>query len=65
MTHLRLVSSLPPELEDLGRQTIGALLDVHRELGAGMSEGVYTAATRIELAARGLSFESEKMFPVR
>lgn len=65
MTSLRLVSNLPPELEDLARQTIAAMLDVHRELGSGMAENVYAAAVRIELAARGIPFKSEKTVPVR
>ena len=65
MTSLRLVSTLPPDLEDLVQRTIGCLLAVHRELGSGMSEGVYCAATQIELTARQIPFESEKTLPVR
>jgi GxxExxY protein len=65
MTSLRLVSTLPPDLEDLVQRTIGALLDVHRELGSGMSEAVYAVAVRLELEARGIPFESEKTVPVR
>ena len=65
MTQLRLVSALPPDLEDLVTRTIGALLAVHRELGSGMSEGVYAAATRVELSERGIASESEKVCPVR
>ena len=65
MTTLRLVSPLSPELEELIRRTIGAMLVVHRELGSGMSEAVYAAALRIELTARGIAFESERLLPVR
>ncbi|PYR02295.1 MAG: GxxExxY protein [Acidobacteria bacterium] len=65
MTGLRLLSPLSPELEELIRRTIGAMLIVHRELGSGMSEAVYAAAVRIELRARGIAFESEKLVPVR
>jgi len=65
MTGLRLLSPLSPELEELIRRTIGAMLIVHRELGSGMSEAVYAAALRIELSARGIAFESEKLVPVR
>ena len=64
MTLLRIASSLPPELDALVRDTIGALLEVHREIGSGMSEGVYAAAARIELTARGIPFEAEKTYPV-
>ena len=65
MTGLRLLSPLSPELEELIRRTIGAMLIVHRELGSGMSEAVYATALRIELSARGIAFESEKLLPVR
>ncbi len=44
MTTLRIASELPPDLELLVTNTIGALLEVHRDLGSGMSEGVYAAA---------------------
>jgi GxxExxY protein len=62
---LRIASTLPPELDLLVTQTIGAVLAVHRELGAGMSESVYAAAARVELAERGVPFESEKAVAVR
>ena len=65
MTGLRLVSTLPPDLEDLVQRTIGALLAVHRELGSGMSESIYAAAVRLELAARDIPFEHEVAVPVR
>ncbi len=65
MPELRVASTLPADVEDLMRQTIGALIAVHRELGAGMNEGVYAAASRVELAARGILFESERRLPVR
>jgi len=64
MTFLRIESTLPSELEALAKRTIGALLAVHRELGPGMSESIYAAATRIELKDRQIPFESEKRFPV-
>ena len=65
MTVLRTISVLPPDLDALVTRTIGALLAVHRELGSGMSEAVYAAAARVELAERGIPFESEKILPVR
>ncbi len=65
MTILRINSTLPPELDALVQQTIGALLAVHRELGSGMSEGVYAAAIRLELTERGIPFETERRCPVR
>lgn len=65
MTDLRITSDLPQDLEELIRATIGALLAVHRELGAGMSEAVYAAAVGVELTERGIAFEDEKTFAVR
>ncbi len=65
MTLLRVASPLPQDLDDLVHRTIGALLAVHRELGAGMSESIYAAATRIELTVGGIPFDSERVFPVR
>jgi GxxExxY protein len=64
MNGLRVVSPLPADLEMLVNQTIGALLDVHRELGPGMAEGVYSRACTIELGMRGIPFEAEKSIPV-
>ena len=65
MTILRIASTLPPELDALVHETIGALLAVHRELGSGMSESVYAAATRLELSERDIPFETERSYPVR
>jgi GxxExxY protein len=65
MTSLKITSTLPPELDLLIEQTIGALLVVHRELGSGMSEKVYAAAAHVELNERGIPFEAEKSYPVR
>jgi GxxExxY protein len=65
MTLLKIRSPLPAELDLLVTRTIGALLAVHRELGSGMSESVYAAATRVELADRAIPFQSEKVCVVR
>ncbi len=65
MTLKRVASTLPPELDGLITDTIGALLVVHRELGPGMAEGVYAAATTLELGQRCMPFETEKPMPVR
>ena len=59
---LRIASTLPPDLDVLVTQTIGALLAVHRELGSGMSEGVYAAAARVELTARRMRFTTAVRF---
>ena len=64
MNPLRVASSLPEDLETLVRRTIGAFLEVHRVLGPGMSEGVYSRACAIELEFWRIPFEAEKSVPV-
>jgi GxxExxY protein len=65
MTFLRTVTTLPDQTETIVRRTIGCCLAVHRELGPGMSEGVYTRALKIERHACSIQFEAEKALPVR
>jgi GxxExxY protein len=64
MNGLRVASPLPEDLEALIRSTIGALLSVHRELGPGMSESVYSRACCVELQHRAIPFEVETPIPV-
>jgi GxxExxY protein len=45
--------------------TIGCCIAVHRELGPGLLEQIYSRALTIELRATGIPFEREKRFPVR
>lgn len=62
---LRISSPLPEDLESLVTEIIGLCIDVHRELGPGLNESVYARACRIELEARGISYESEYPVPIR
>jgi hypothetical protein len=61
---LRIESQLSPELEALVRQTIGCCIAVHRTLGPGLLEGIYSRAIALELAASGVPFERERSYPV-
>jgi GxxExxY protein len=61
---LRIQTSLSDELEDLIHRTIGCCITVHRALGPGLLERVYTAAVRLELEAEGIAFKKEKRYPV-
>ena len=61
---LRIESRLSDDLEKLVRDVIGCCLAVHRELGPGLLEAIYTRAVGMELGARGIPFEAEKAVPV-
>jgi GxxExxY protein len=65
MTLNRTMTTLPEHTERLVQKAIGCCLAVHRELGPGMNEGVYTRALKIELHAAAIQFEAEKPLPVR
>ena len=60
---MRLCSPLSLEAERVMTETIGCAIRVHRTLGPGFLESIYQKAMQAELAATGLSYESER--PVR
>jgi GxxExxY protein len=53
------------EFEKVIYDTIGAMIEVHKQLGPGFLENVYHRAFEIELAYRGIKFESEKEVEVK
>jgi GxxExxY protein len=61
---LRIPSPLPEDLEAIVHQTIGCCIAVHRALGPGLLEHIYSKAVRLELTANGVAFECEKRIPV-
>lgn len=61
---LRLSSNLPDETEALINRIIGCALIVHRELGPGFLESIYSTALCLELAAAGIPFERERSIDV-
>jgi GxxExxY protein len=61
---LRIQSPLSKELETLIYDTIGCCIAVHRALGPGLLEHIYTKAVCLELTAAGIPFDREKSYPV-
>ena len=50
--------------EDLTREIIGAAIEVHKNIGPGLLEGVYEECLCHELKLRTLRFERQLMVPV-
>jgi GxxExxY protein len=61
---MRLPTRLDDDLEALIQRVIGRCIEVHRVLGPGLLESIYHRAICLELAAAGMSYESEKTIPV-
>jgi len=61
---LRVPSQLPNDLEDLIHRTIGCCIAVHRALGPGLLENIYSRGICLELEATKIRFEAEKQIPV-
>ena len=53
----------PSEFNDLTGQILGAAIEVHRALGAGLLESIYTSCQRLELSARGLRYVAQRPIP--
>lgn len=62
---MRLPSPLSDEAEEAMSETIGCAIAVHKALGPGFLESIYKKAMLVELAANGISYESEKAVTVR
>jgi len=52
------------ERDALTHDIIGAAMDVHSEMGAGLMEQIYENALCVELSRRKLRFEKQKRIPV-
>ena len=61
---LRVPSRLPTEVEELVTRVIGCCIAVHRVLGPGLLEGIYSRAIGLELTAAGIPFKRELEIPV-
>jgi GxxExxY protein len=61
---LRIPTPLPEEIERLTHDTIGCCIAVHRELGPGLIEGIYSRAICRELKVANLAYERQKRVAV-
>jgi hypothetical protein len=52
------------EHRELTERVIGLAIEVHRIIGPGLLESVYTECLCLELERAGIAFESEVMVPV-
>jgi GxxExxY protein len=52
------------EHRELTKRVIGLAIDVHRTVGPGLLESVYTECLGLELERTGIAFQSEVMMPV-
>jgi len=48
----------------VSNKVIGAAIEVHRSLGAGLLESAYQTALGVELAYQGVRFEREHVYPL-
>jgi GxxExxY protein len=58
------LSELDPALTDVSRRVIGCAIDVHKALGPGFCDGVYTNALCHELDQVGVRYKLGHPFPV-
>jgi GxxExxY protein len=50
--------------EELSEKVLGAAIEVHRELGAGLYESIYRECICHELSLRGIAFRREVPIPI-
>lgn len=58
------LSDLDPALTEISRKVIGCAIEVHKELGPGYDEEVYTNALMSELKREGVPFKQNHAFDV-
>lgn len=51
-------------MEDYTNEVIGCAIEVHKRLGPGLLERIYSECLKIELLHKGISFEFEKEIPI-
>ncbi len=63
----RILNSMANKIphQDLTYQIIGAVMEVHSELGPGYNEEIYQKALEIELRDRKLQFEPQRQIEIK
>ena len=54
----------PSEFNDVTGRILGAAIEVHRALGAGLLESIYTTCLQFELTARNLRYVAQRVVPI-
>ena len=54
----------PSTFNDLTHNILGAAIEVHRTLGPGLLESIYTECLHFELSARNLRFAAQRPIPI-
>jgi GxxExxY protein len=60
-----LIEPIPKYVNDIANRTIGAALEVHTELGPGLSEKAYELCLINELSNRGINARRQIYLPVK
>ena len=53
------------ELDKIGKEVVDCAFQVHKTLGAGLTENIYESAFICELKDRNISFEAQKIIPIQ
>ena len=56
--------AVSPDLDELTEKIIGACIEVHRELGPGLTETMYEGAVCREFDLRSIPYEKQVALPV-
>ncbi|MCE7888051.1 MAG: GxxExxY protein [Alphaproteobacteria bacterium PRO2] len=63
-SELRIITTINPEIESLGKIIVDSCFAVHQEMGPGLLESVYEECLAKELKHRNIPFELQKIFPL-
>jgi GxxExxY protein len=63
-TKTRFFEAIPPEIEQIAKQTVDSAFKVHSALGPGLIESVYRVCLAHELRRRGFKVQTELAIPI-